>query len=159
MKKIILTLALVMALTLSLAGCGGNSTSSATNNTINQSSTPDTNSNTSSPADTASSGNTANTWSADWPSDIPKMDGDITVTTDMMGNPSHGMIMITVSGKDEAAFVSYTELLVSNGFSKASIDDSANGAKSFVTSKGSYNLELLFYADSGKCELTLNVYG
>jgi len=35
----------------------------------------------------------------------------------------------------------------------------SNGAKSFVTSKGNCSLEILFYADSGKCELTLNVYG
>ena len=147
MKKQILAIIFVLALSLTmLAGCGGGS-GTGTDNGGSPTSSP-AGSTTSSPADNGGNQDVGMAWPSGIPSDVPQMDGTIISVNGDDINTGMGMISvkITVSGKD--AVKAYVDNLVSKGFEK--LFDNDDGTNYQATAKSSSCNLTITYDDDTK---------
>jgi len=152
MKKLILALVLVLALTLSLAACGNNTGGGANSGASNPpASTTENSTSATSPSsatDNTNGGGNQNAgvgWPDSWPSDIPKMDATVlSVTGDGVDTAGGLGVNLQVTGDD--VVTAYMDSLVSQGWTKVS-DDTAKNDK--------YSMNIIHQSGSQYCVLSL----
>jgi len=116
MKKLFI-LALALALTISLAACGGNSSGNPPASTAGNGTSGDASS-TSAPTTTSSdAGNgglgISTSWPSDWPSEVPKIDGTVNTSSS-----ASGIFNVEVAVSGQSVCDSYFSLLASKGYTK-----------------------------------------
>jgi len=151
MKKRLLAVFVVLVLALTmLSGCGSNNTGGTSNNS---NATNSSNSGSSKVNIGNSTIETGASWPANWPSDIPKLDGTVksSVSTDV--HSSTGLsVFLSVSNEDVVK--TYANNLIAKGYEQqTSLDDNGDYA---VSLKGTaYEVSVTFSSDTKDASVTV----
>jgi len=148
MKKSILAIILILALSLTtLAGCGGNTTGG--NSTTNLSASTAGNS-------TADSNDTGKAWPAEWPSAIPTLDGTVQYVSSNRDLATEAGITVTV-GTTSDAVSSYIDSLVAKGYTKT-VDLPGNDRMAEFDN-GTYWVHVQYNASKNNCDISVRNSG